>query len=339
VLEIELGLVTRAHAHERREGLAADRRARVAQRDEREDVVHLARHEALSKERVLAQLAELAQLGFAASGEELLDPLIVEEVAGAFDVKGSFAGRIPQHRVEGVAARGLIQRTDPRTHGGASDTIGYHPLVQSDGAAELLALPIAPGDSPFRVKGVAFRGHLDYVAAHVPGGVDGMLADFADPRLRSFFSQPFLAASFYDVFPLAIAGIVCAKRCGVEYLEFVRMRTEAQAKSDLGGVYRVLLKFTSAEAVAVRLPKLLGQYFDFGETEVVERRPNAVRIGRAGMPSPIVPWYVAVSRAYLNVVMQAAGSPDSRCELVAVENDGARAGVKVVKIVLDVSWG
>jgi hypothetical protein len=210
--------------------------------------------------------------------------------------------------------------------------------IHGDGATELLSLPLAPGDAPFRVKGVAYRGHLEYVAANVPGGIPGMLEDLGDPNLRVFFEQPFLAASFYDVFPLAIAGIVCARRSGTSFLEFVRVRTEAQAKSDLGGVYRMLLKFTSAEAVAARIPKVVGQYFDFGETELVQRTATHVHMRRTGLPVPLAPWYVTVSRAYLHVVLSAAGAKSSRCTILSVESDGARAGIPLVKLVLDIGW-
>src|SRR5262245_8543837 len=97
--------------------------------------------------------------------------------------------------------------------------------LPDDGSSELRAFPFAPGASPFRIKGVAYRGHLEYAQAHVPGGVAGMLADLGDPRLRAFFEQRFLASTFYDVVPLAIAGIVCGARAGQSFLEFVRTRT------------------------------------------------------------------------------------------------------------------
>jgi hypothetical protein len=39
-----------------------------------------------------------------------------------------------------------------------------------------------------------------------------------------------------------------------------------QATLDIQGVYRMLLKLTSPKLVAVRLPKMMSKYFDFGTT-------------------------------------------------------------------------
>src|SRR5690606_12713961 len=58
----------------------------------------------------------------------------------------------------------------------------------TDGS-ELRSLRYPPGESPFHVKGIAYRGHLEYVEAHVPGGVDAMKAAFPDPAVAAFFDQ------------------------------------------------------------------------------------------------------------------------------------------------------
>src|SRR5690242_18619455 len=80
---------------------------------------------------------------------------------------------------------------------------------------EFEQFPQPPGKNPYRVKGNAYRGHMDYVEQHVPGGIEAMRAGFEDPLLKEFFGQTFLAASFYDLYPLVAAGWVCAKLCGM----------------------------------------------------------------------------------------------------------------------------
>lgn len=180
----------------------------------------------------------------------------------------------------------------------------------SDGGLSLLeAIPYAPGTSPFRVKGTAYRGHLEFIARQAPGGVEAMLARLdARPGMRAFYAQPFLASSLYDVFPLAWGGVVGGAMMGMSYLDFVRVRTAEQAKSDVGGVYRVLLALTSPNAVAQRLPKLLGQYFDFGTTEIEVNEPGRVVASRTGLPAAIVPWYEKVTEGYCDVVITRAGA-------------------------------
>jgi hypothetical protein len=209
---------------------------------------------------------------------------------------------------------------------------------KSDGAAELAALPFAPGEAPFRVKGTAYRGHLEYVEQHVEGGIAAMCDAFDDPRHGEFFRQPFLAASLYDVFPLAVGGVICGRLTGQPYLEFVRVRAQAQARSDLTGVYRVLLALASPQAVAARLPRLMGQYFDFGETSIEQRAANWIVATRSGLPAPIAPWYAAVSEGYSRVVLAQAGATEPHLDGVAVEPGGRRGGMDLVKLTFDIRW-
>src|SRR6476620_6141327 len=96
--------------------------------------------------------------------------------------------------------------------------------------------PKPPGKNPFRVKGNAYRGHMDYVEEHVPGGAEAMRKGFEDPLLKEFFQQTFLAATLYDLYPLVAAGHVCAKLCGSTFSEFVRVRSEYQALRDVSGI-------------------------------------------------------------------------------------------------------
>jgi len=143
---------------------------------------------------------------------------------------------------------------------------------KSDGAAELAGLPFAPGEAPFRVKGTAYRGHLEYVEQHVTG------------------------------------------------------------------VYKVLLALASPQAVASRIPRLMGQYFDFGDTTIEQRAPSWIVATRSGLPAPIAPWYAAVSEGYSRVVLAQAGATEPQLDVVAVEPCGRHAGVDLVKLVLDLRW-
>src|SRR3954447_20372280 len=103
-------------------------------------------------------------------------------------------------------------------------------------------LPFRPGEGPFRIKGVAYRGHLEYVAEHVPGGIAEMLAGFRDPALVQFFEQKFLPSSLYDIIPLVVAGYVCARQSRRTFYDFVRVRSRYQAQKDISGIYRLLIK-------------------------------------------------------------------------------------------------
>ena len=52
--------------------------------------------------------------------------------------------------------------------------------------------PFEPGTAPFRVKGIAYKFHMDYVQSKLSGGVTAQAAALGDRGLVSFFEQTFL---------------------------------------------------------------------------------------------------------------------------------------------------
>ena len=178
-------------------------------------------------------------------------------------------------------------------------------LLQSTGT-ELERWPFPPGESPFRAKGLNYRGHLDWTRDHFPGGLPGML-ELLSPEQAEFFSQPFLASSYYDLYPLCVAGRAMAPVLRLRFLDFVRMRCQWQAEVDVKRVYKMLLRVVSAERVAQLMPKQIQQAFNFGEAQmhVVDR--DHVSGTMAGMPQAILPWWGAVVETYVQHVLTLAG--------------------------------
>ena len=84
--------------------------------------------------------------------------------------------------------------------------------------------PFKVGEAPFRVKGIAYTFHMEYVETEIRDGVRAQAKHLATPALRKFFEQPFFATSWYDVYPLVQAGHACGKAIGVGFEEFVRLR-------------------------------------------------------------------------------------------------------------------
>ncbi len=201
-------------------------------------------------------------------------------------------------------------------------------------------LPYPPGEGPFRIKGGAYRGHLDYVAEQVPGGVDEMLRGFRDPALAEFFRRTFLPSSFYDIIPLVVAGYVCARQSHKTYSEFLRIRSRYQAQKDIGGVYRMLLKLVSPMSAVERLPALMAQYMDFASERQLEKESERrVILSCRGLPALLAPWFSGVMEAYVDVVLAAAGAtnPLSRT-ILPHEPDGVVKDVPAIKWRCDVTW-
>lgn len=186
----------------------------------------------------------------------------------------------------------------------------------SETEAHLPRTPFAPGHSPFRIKGVAYRGHLDYVRENVPGGEGAMIEELVRwtgvSDYERFFRQTFLASTRYDVYPLAMAGVACARLCGQTFGEFVRERTDHQARTDLNGVYRFLLKMVSPETIAARLPRLISQYYDFSWAETEISGPGLVTGRYRGVPAGLAAWMHHVCESYVETVLHVAGHANAR---------------------------
>lgn len=195
-------------------------------------------------------------------------------------------------------------------------------MPKDGGAADLLRAPFEPGEAPFRVKGNAYRGHMQFVADEIPGGHAAQRAALMklDPRRgpvwADFLEQRFLTSGWYDTYPLAVAGIACARIVGLPFLEFVFHRTCRQAKADISGIHKFLLKFISARAIAVRVPLVASQYFDFVHVTSDVPNPRLVRGELMGIPVDLAPWWATLAEAYVGTSIEIAGKllPELRTE-------------------------
>jgi hypothetical protein len=221
----------------------------------------------------------------------------------------------------------------------ATDETPVAPYNRDMVLPEFEQFPKPAGKNPYRVKGNAYRGHMEYVEEHVPGGAKAMREGFEDPALAEFFGQTFLAASFYDLYPLVAAGWVCAKLRGMSFSEFVRVRSEYQALRDVAGIYKMLLKLTSAEGLASRLPRLMAQYFDFAQAETHLIKPGHVVGEQKGVPrQQLAPWLATVCETYMRTVMPMAGARDLQVKVDSVRTSERRDGVELCNIRTDIIW-
>jgi len=200
------------------------------------------------------------------------------------------------------------------------------------------ALPFPAGTSPFRIKGTAYRGHLDYAEAQVPGGQAAIVAQIRDPALRAFLSQPFLASSWYDILPMLPLGAAVARLVGMPLDDFLRFRTRLQAESDMRGVYKVLLHFVTVESLALRIPRIANTYYDFGSADARVLAPGHVESRRTGVPEFLLPWHNPVSETYMERVIGLGGARSPSVRVTRVERDGSAHGVRTAAVTFAMRW-
>jgi len=171
--------------------------------------------------------------------------------------------------------------------------------------AAVAAIPIAPGKSPFRTKGLTYRAVIDQIERTVPAGLEA-LCETLEPALREFAAQPFLASSWYDLLPVVPISEAGARAAGQLLTPWLTEAAQKTAVEQSGGVYRFLLGLVSAETIALYVPRLTSRYFDFGSIETRRDSEHVVRLLRRGTPSYCVPWYRITGPEYVRAVMEHA---------------------------------
>lgn len=167
---------------------------------------------------------------------------------------------------------------------------------------------VSPGKHPFRMKGLGYRGVFRRLSeAH---GRQAVLDSCEDDETRRFLAQPFLAASWYDVFPMVALCQIGARLDGCTFTDFCLRHSAIQASDDVSGVYRALLSLLSPELAMRGVIKITKRYFDFGGAEILEIGSGHCLARRTGVPRYVGDWYSIIAVAYIEAVMEAAGAQE-----------------------------
>jgi hypothetical protein len=197
--------------------------------------------------------------------------------------------------------------------------------------------PFPIGESPFRAKGVLYRGTQEFFAENVRGGLDTLQQQLGEGPLASFIAQKFLPASTYDALPIPALIRAEADACGLSLPLYMQRRTRWQAENDMNGVYRLLLKVTSAETIAVRLPRVLSQMFNFPQpvTEIVG---NEALTQMTGVPEVLASYFEMAVGSYAPALLELSGAKRAKAELSKTVPSGMQHGLRIVELHFRASW-
>ena len=196
----------------------------------------------------------------------------------------------------------------------------------------------SPGTSAFRVKGIVYKRTHEYFHEKHPAGPSAVLEHLPNTELRAFFEQPFTAGGWYDALPIAPLIRAEARALGQALPLYLRERAEFQARLDVNGLYRVLLKLASPELVASRLPRMIGQVIDFGAIELSDQQKGHVIATIRGMPQVLTEWYSSAITVYCEVALREAGSKDPRARLAHSVLTSFESGVQLTDITYEVDF-
>jgi len=212
------------------------------------------------------------------------------------------------------------------------------PTTQSSSVRSSMKLPCAPGTSPFHIKGIAYRGLLQLVERRVPGGLAELEGHLHDDRIAPFLTQPFLAASWYDILPMLPVSAAVAQVLGKPIETLGREQGAQQARHDVETVYRGLFDSLDFDNVAAKLARFGRQYYDFGDCVGTLVSPGHAEIQRLGLPEFVLRWFAPMHAAYAEQILRMKGATFVEATIQPPIAAGVRDGIPIVDLVTDLLW-
>jgi hypothetical protein len=170
---------------------------------------------------------------------------------------------------------------------GGAATYVMHPLFWTGDA-----LPTSR--SPFQVRGVFFDQVLKHAASE-RGGVESLMKELRDERIREFMGQKFRWSEWYEALPMVPVQAALSRLQGGDFERLVRKRSRAAAETLVPRVFRVVLGLGGPKAAATHIPRVLAYYYNFGELALQVDAQHGEALARK------IPRFVAAS--YVNTVV------------------------------------
>jgi hypothetical protein len=198
--------------------------------------------------------------------------------------------------------------------------------------------PFAHGASPFHVKGNVYNGTKTFFTSSVEGGLDTLYGAIDDPSLLEFIQQKFIPVAWYDVLPAVPLIRAEAKAMGLGTKRYLQLRSAFQAKHDLAGVYRVVLKLASIELVALKLPRLFAQVFDFGSSDARAVGEGHVQGFVLDFPPVLFDWFTVSFDEYAKQALALAGARELLVSSRRVKAVAERGEEEMASLQIDLRW-
>ena len=129
-------------------------------------------------------------------------------------------------------------------------------------------VPLAPGTSPFHVRGVYYLRVLEH-AKSLPGGLHRFLDELVDARVRDFLQQRFQFMGWYDALPALPCGVALSRIRGLPFEVFMRERGQQTMLALAPSMFRLLSRLGGPRFAASHAPRLIRAHFDFSEVQVL----------------------------------------------------------------------
>lgn len=198
-------------------------------------------------------------------------------------------------------------------------------------------LPMAPGTSPFHVRGVYYARVVEH-AKSLPGGVSQLLDELVDARLRDFMRQQFHFMQWYDALPMVPCGAAGARIRGQSLDAFLRERSEASMLRLVPSMFRLFSRLGGPRLAASHAPRLFQSYFDFMELRILRISELAGSGVVTGVPLYAAPALLPLGIGLISGALQSLGAGAIKADNRELTVTGSRNGFEVVTWHSDFEW-
>jgi hypothetical protein len=182
----------------------------------------------------------------------------------------------------------------------------------------------APAPNPrgeHTVKGTHVIVASQYVDEHLGSGTFRVLTEAGGQRWAVL-----LPSSWYELDILHDALVIVSRRLGRSIHDISAEIAARNAKTDLTGVYRFVMKALAPHRVLSQLPHLWRFYVRFGECAPLSNEKGHYTAEGRGMLDEYVEWATGCWRGFISTAVEMAGGSDVRVQISKVwkAEDGSR---------------
>jgi hypothetical protein len=198
-------------------------------------------------------------------------------------------------------------------------------------------VPVAPGTSPFHVRGIYYVRVVE-AAKTLPGGMDQLLDELADRRVRDFMRQKFQFMGWYDALPTLPCGVAMTRVRKRPFEAYMRETGRAAMQKLIPSMFRIFSRLGGPRLAAVHAPRLFQTYFDFVELRLSRISDHDGSGVLAGIPLYAAPAIVNQVIGIVSGALDSLGATDIEASYGDVKVDGSSAGFEVVSCREDFKW-
>ena len=204
--------------------------------------------------------------------------------------------------------------------GSLSEGESLHPLFEFGEGSRL-----EPGQSPFRVRGVAYCRMLEDANA-LPGGITAFRKGLAEGNASGFFAQSFRWMEWYDALPLNAGTLVLARMTGVAPEMMARIGGEMAARHLVPRMFRVLLGLSGIRGAVQHISWVLPWFYDFGNARVLSATDDSTSVLLSDVPKIVAATYVNTVLGFMAATADLIGRTPATVEYADVTMTGERDG-------------